>query len=173
MNACVFLRVAVAASLLFTVPAGCALAQAHPIPTTQPLGAALSQQNKHVVERFYAAVEAQRFDVIRDVFAPTAQQLLPYAPAGFPTRLDGAEAIYKQFSGLTTYFNQFKFPRQVLTTEDPNFIFVKFTGELTLKSGGQYANDYVGTFRLQNGKIVEYVEYFNPILMAKAFGLKL
>lgn len=171
MNSFAFLRLVAAVGVLLSLPPRHAAAQTK--STTHQDTPELARQNKQVVDRFYAAVETQHFEVIKEVFAPTAQQLLPYAPAGFPTRLDGLEAIYKQFSGLATYFSQLKFPRQLLATEDPNFIFVKFTGDMTLKSGGKYENDYVGTFRLRDGKIVEYVEYFNPVLMAKAFGLKL
>lgn len=164
------LAVAVGALLLTTTPR--TMAQSA-LPTKHGATTKTARLNKQVVERFFAAVEAQHFAVIKEVFAPTAQQLLPYAPAGFPTRLDGAEAIYQQFSGLTAYFGQLRFPRQILATEDPDVIFVNFTGDLTLKSGGKYENTYVGTFRLREGKIVEYVEYFNPLLLAKAFGLKL
>lgn len=52
-------------------------------------------------------------------------------------------------------------------------MFVKFRGEIVIKAGGTYENDYIGTFRLENGKVVEYTEYFNPIVMAKAFGIAL
>lgn len=171
MNSFALLRLVAAIGVLFTTATSHTVAQSR--SAVRQGTPEIARQNKQVVDRFYAAVETQHFEVIKEVFAPTAQQLLPYAPAGFPTRLDGAEAIYKQFSGLTAYFGQMKFPRQILATEDPNFIFVKFTGDMTLKNGGKYENDYVGTFRLREGKIVEYVEYFNPVLMAKAFGLKL
>lgn len=66
-----------------------------------------------------------------------------------------------------------RFPRTLFATEDPQFIFVKFRGEIEITAGGRYENDYLGTFRLENGKIKEYTEYFNPIVMAKAFGIEL
>lgn len=138
-----------------------------------PATSGTAQKNRQVVNRFYEAVEAQKFAVIREVFSPDAQQLIPYAPPGFPKRLEGAEAIFQQFSGLTAYFGQMRFPRQIFVTEDPDFLFVKFQGNMEVKSGGKYENEYVGTFRLKDGKIVEYVEYFNPLVMAKAFNIKL
>jgi ketosteroid isomerase-like protein len=66
-----------------------------------------------------------------------------------------------------------KFPRTLYATEDPQFIFVKFRGIIEIRAGGTYENDYLGTFRLEKGKIVEYTEYFNPIVMARAFGIPL
>ena len=66
-----------------------------------------------------------------------------------------------------------KFPRKILATENPDFLFVQFKGEIEIKSGGKYENDYLGTFLLRDGKIIEYTEYFNQIVMARAFGLEL
>jgi uncharacterized protein len=60
-----------------------------------------------------------------------------------------------------------------LQTEDPNFFVVKFKGAIELKAGGKYENDYLATFKLENGKVIEYKEYFNPIVMAKVFNIDL
>ena len=131
------------------------------------------KRNREVIDRFYVAVETQKFEVIREIFAENGRQLIPYAPDGFPKDLEGSEAVYKQFSGLTAFFGQMKFPRQIFATEDPDFFFVKFKGIIEIKAGGSYENDYLGTFKLNEGKIIEYAEYFNPIVMAKAFNIKL
>lgn len=133
----------------------------------------LAETNRKVVDNFFVALEAQKFDILKEVFAKDARQLNPYSPAGFPKSFDGAEAIYKQYSGLAANFGQMKFTRQIFATEDPNFFFVKFKGEIEIKTGGIYENDYLGTFKLANGKVVEYTEYFNQIAMAKAFGIEL
>ncbi|MBG8554372.1 nuclear transport factor 2 family protein [Hymenobacter guriensis] len=158
--------------LLLSASAAPSAAQA-PRSAGLPAASATAQQNRQVVNRFYEAVESQQFAVIKDVFLPNARQLIPYAPPGFPKRLEGSEAIYQQFSGLTAYFGRMRFPRQIFVTEDPDFLFVKFNGDMEVKSGGKYENEYVGTFRLKDGKIVEYVEYFNPLVMARAFNIKL
>lgn len=133
----------------------------------------LIESNRKVVDNFFIALETQKFEILREVFAENGKQLNPYSPAGFPKSFDGAEGIYKQYSGLTANFGQMKFPRQIFATEDPNFFFVKFKGEIEIKAGGKYENDYLGTFKLENGKVVEYTEYFNQIVMAKAFGIEL
>lgn len=131
------------------------------------------QNNKELIDSFFRAIENQQFEVIKEVFDENGRQLIPYAPDGFPKALNGAEAVYNQFSGLTAYFGQMKFPRQIFATEDPDFFFVKFMGDIEIKTGGKYENDYLGTFRLKDGKIIEYAEYFNPIVMAKAFNIQI
>jgi ketosteroid isomerase-like protein len=133
----------------------------------------LIESNRIVVDNFFVALETQKFEMLREIFAPNGRQLNPYSPAGFPESFDGAEGIYKQYSGLRANFGQMKFQRQIFATENPNFFFVKFKGEIEIKAGGKYENDYLGTFRLENGKVVEYTEYFNQIAMAKAFGIDL
>ena len=65
------------------------------------------------------------------------------------------------------------FLRKIYATEDTDFFFVQFRGEIEIKVGGKYENDYLGTFRLKDGKIIEYTEYFNQAVMAKAFNIKL
>jgi uncharacterized protein len=133
----------------------------------------LIESNRKVVDNFFVALETQKFEMLKDVFAENGKQLNPYSPAGFPKSFEGADGIYKQYSGLAANFGKMKFPRQILATEDPNFFFVRFKGEIEIKGGGKYENDYVGTFKLENGKVVEYTEYFNQIVMAKAFGIEL
>ena len=62
---------------------------------------------------------------------------------------------------------------ELLGTEDPKTVFVKYQGKIKLKNGaGYYTNQYYSTFKFDDaGKIVEYVEIFNPIVAAQAFGL--
>ena len=133
----------------------------------------VANQNKEVVDTFFIALETQNFELLKEIFAVNGRQLNPYVPEGFPASFEGAEGIYKQYSSLPGLFGQMRFPRVLFATEDPQFIFVKFRGVIEIKAGGTYENDYLGTFRLENGKIVEYTEYFNPIVMARAFGITL
>jgi ketosteroid isomerase-like protein len=133
----------------------------------------LAEQNRLVVERFFHTMETQDFEVIKEIFAPEGKQLMPYAPKGYQNSVNGLDAVYKQFSELPSRFAYFRYPRHLYTTDDPNLIFAKFTGEIGLHDGSVYANDYVGTFKMENGKILEYAEYFNPFIMAKAFDIDL
>jgi ketosteroid isomerase-like protein len=50
---------------------------------------------------------------------------------------------------------------------------VKLTENLHLKNGnGIYQNNYLAIFIFnEQGKILEWIEYYNPITAAKAFGL--
>jgi ketosteroid isomerase-like protein len=133
----------------------------------------INLSNKTVVDTFFVALETQQFELLKDIFAPDGKELNPYAPEGFPKSFDGAEGVCRQYSGLTANFGKMTFPRTIYATEDPDFFFVQFKGEIEIKAGGKYENDYLGTFRLKDGKITEYTEYFNQAVMAKAFNIKL
>ena len=132
-----------------------------------------SDTNKKIVDSFFVALETAQFGLLKEIFAANGRQLNPYSPDSFPKSFDGAEGIYRQYSGLTENFGQMRFPRIIYATEDPDFFFVKFRGEIEIKAGGKYGNDYLGTFKLKDGKIIEYTEYFNQVVMAKAFHIKL
>lgn len=97
-----------------------------------------TESNKKVVDTFFVALETQKFELLKDIFAPDGKQLNPYAPEGFPKSFDGAEGIYKQYSGLTANFGKMMFPRKIYATEDPDFFFVQFRGEIEIKAGGKY-----------------------------------
>lgn len=133
----------------------------------------VTEKNRKVVDNFFRALETQKFEMLKEVFAENGKQINPYSPAGFPKTFDGAEEIYKQYSRLTANFGQMRFSRQIFATEDPNFFFVKFRGQIEIKAGGKYENDYLGTFKLENSKVIEYTEYFNQVVMAKAFNIDL
>ena len=130
-------------------------------------------QNKKTVDNFFVALETENFELLKTVFATDGRQLNPYVPEGFPKSFDGSEAIYKQYSSLPQMFGQMKFPRTIYGTEDPNTLFVRFKGQIDIKAGGKYENDYLGIFKLKNSRIAEYTEYFNPLVMAKAFNIPL
>ncbi|MGD1840897.1 MAG: nuclear transport factor 2 family protein [Thermonemataceae bacterium] len=131
------------------------------------------ESNKKTVEAFFIALEKQNFEDLKRIFTVDAKQINPYIPNGFPSVLDGREAIYKQYSSLPQQFSRMQFPREIYATEDPSVFFVHFKGKIDIIKGGMYENDYVGIFKLRESKIYEYTEYFNPIVMANAFGISL
>jgi len=62
---------------------------------------------------------------------------------------------------------------EIYAMEEPKIVFVKYKGRIKLKNdAGYYENDYYSTFKFnESGLITEYVEIFNPIVAARAFGL--
>jgi len=164
----------------------CLLSQALAVPAQPMVGSrqppaagktlaspATTARNRQVVDSFYGALETQQFDKLREIFAPNGRQINAFVPEGFPKSFEGAEEITKQYSALPKLFGQMRFARTIHATEDPNYFFVEATGDIDMKAGGKYQNTYLGTFRLRDGRVVEYTEYLNPLLLARAFHLSL
>jgi ketosteroid isomerase-like protein len=120
---------------------------------------------------FFAALEAMDIPRFLNVWAPKGIQEMPYAPAGFPQRLEGLAAINKQYGQLPSAYLNMKFPMKSLrTTDDPNVVVVEFDGSIRLRSGGRYDNHYVGFFAFDSdGKLARYIEYFEPFTLISGF----
>ncbi len=119
-------------------------------------------------------LEQRRLQDFAELFADNGKWIHPYHSGLFPAVTHGKKAIYKGIKDAASNFSEIHFPiDEILPFEDPNKVAIRNKGKLHLKNGkGIYANDYLAllTFDSQ-GKIVEWIEYYNPIIAAKAFGL--
>lgn len=122
-----------------------------------------------LARRFLAGLERLDVDAALSVFADDAVQEMPYAPEGFPTRLDGIEALRRQYAGLPDAYVSMRFPISRLVVDGDTAI-VEYRGEIELVGGGRYDNDYVGIFETDGGRITHFVERFDPNVLSAAFG---
>ena len=51
---------------------------------------------------------------------------------------------------------------------EPNFAFVEFKGDMTLKNGTPYNNTYIAKVEACNGKLQHFKEFFNPLVDLQA-----
>ena len=134
----------------------------------------IANRNKETVKTFFSLLEQENIPSFIDLFAENGKQTNPYASGLFPEGAEGKEALTSYWTPVPTLFDGMEFPiEQLLATEDPKVVFVKYTGKIKLKNNaGFYENNYYSTFTFdENGKIIEYVEIFNPIAAARGFGL--
>lgn len=97
---------------------------------------------------------------------------LPFAPPGVPNTLHGQAAAIAQLSPVWSSKTRFDWRDVViLRTEDPELLVTTARSEVVLLSGQPYANSYVILTRFRDGKVVEHIEYFNPLPVIEAFGL--
>lgn len=137
-------------------------------------GAALRDRNRAVARAFFARLEAFDIEGFAALFAPEGAQIMPFSPEGFPRRLVGREAIFNQYRGMPQNFTSMRFPDLVIhDLVDPARFFATYRGEISLRAGGHYNNTYAGLFLVRDGKIVEFQEYFDPIVLQRAFGVEL
>ena len=116
------------------------------------------------VEKFFTSLENMDIDEFMTVWADNPRQVMPYAPQNFPDTLQGTEAIRKQYAGLKENYNSMRYERTYLAEND-SLIVVKVRGIIPMKDGGNYNNDYMGVYHMEGGKIKQYDEYFDPIVL--------
>lgn len=133
---------------------------------------ATRDRNLQVVQTFYSLLEAKDIDSWIELWDAKGVQEMPFSPQGFPTRLEGKDAVYRQYSSLPKNYTSMKFPNLVIYPMlDPNLVLAEYRGEIQIAATGkQYNNRYIGLFRLRDGKIVLFKEYFNPTILTESFG---
>jgi uncharacterized protein len=89
---------------------------------------------------------------------------LPYAPPGVASELRGFEHARETLGEHWKTKKSFAWRDVVIRrTEDPELLVTTARSDVVLASGQPYANDYIMLTRIRNGKIVEHIEYFNPL----------
>jgi ketosteroid isomerase-like protein len=89
---------------------------------------------------------------------------LPYAPPGVASELRGSGHARETLSEHWKTKRSFAWRDVVIRrTEDPELLVTTARSEVMLVSGQPYQNDYIMLTRIRGGKIVEHVEYFNPL----------
>lgn len=133
----------------------------------------VNRKSRQVVERFFTSLENMDIQAFMKVWMDDAHQIMPLSPEGFPRELVGKAAIHNQYKGLPENFTSMRFPRSIAATDDPNTVIVRYQGIIPLKAGGTYANNYVGILEVKDGKLQTFTEYFDPHLLAQAFGTQI
>lgn len=134
----------------------------------------LAERNKELVRTFFKLLEEENIPAFINLFAENGKQINPYASRLFPSGAEGKEELTKYWEPLPDNFDGMEFPiQEIYAMEDPNMVYVKYKGKIQLKNNaGLYENQYYSTFTFdENGKILKYVEIFNPITAAKGFGM--
>ncbi len=119
-------------------------------------------------------MEQRRLEEFSELFAEDGKWIHPYHSGLFPAETVGRREICEALKTAASNFDEIEFPiDEILPFEDPSRIAMKHTGKLKLKNGsGTYENDYLTILSFdEQGQILEWKEYYNPIIAAKAFGL--
>lgn len=129
-------------------------------------GTASTPDPGEVAVRFLEALSRYDIDAVADCFAKDAVQEMPFAPPGFPNRIEGREALRGLYGGLPEANRSMDFPvRSVHSFADPEWVLVEFDGRIEQYSGVTYDNHYFGLFHVLDGRIQHYREIFNPLVL--------
>lgn len=104
-------------------------------------------------------------------FAAECVLKTPCVPPPIPKELVGLGPISEAFHLLfEKIFQEFRWAqRTVLVGADPEIVTAILKSDVSLRNGGVYSNDYCFVARIQKGKFVEYVEFFDGFRAQAAF----
>lgn len=124
-----------------------------------------------VIEEFLDALETMNIKRFLNTWHENGVQVMPYAPEGFPTRLEGKEAIRRQYCPFPTYYKFIHFLDRIFHfTNDPNRVWVEARSEIQIKVNGKtYNNKFASLFTLHDARIIEYKEYSSPFTLLTPF----
>jgi len=100
-----------------------------------------------------------------------AVQEYPYAPAPFPKRVEGRDAVTAYMVNVTQLATNWNFTDFTFSaTSDPDTVFVEFEGgALVTATGKTYHQVYIGRITMRGEQIAHYREYWNPTWILDAF----
>ena len=96
----------------------------------------------------------------------------PFAPPGYPARLDGRAALDDYLRGYPDLFDVREIPAQTVhETSDPEVVVGEFEAAgLVVATGLPYRMRYVAVITARGGEIVHYRDYWSPVAAAEAMG---
>ena len=132
------------------------------------------EKNIQTIQNFFRFIEQRKIEELSELYAENGKNIAPYHSGLFPGLFTGKKEIYTFWKAATEQFGEISFPiDELMPFKDPNKVAVKLVGRLKFKDNrGKYENDYLFIFYFDDdGKILEFYEYYNPITAARAFGL--
>jgi uncharacterized protein len=95
----------------------------------------------------------------------------PFAPAGFPQRVEGKSAIAAYMRPFPDTFSIDKVVKVDVHHCGETMMVAEFRCEgRAVKTGNRYNQSYVGVVSHVDGKVKKYRDYFNPIVAIESLG---
>jgi uncharacterized protein len=133
----------------------------------------MSRDATEVVRRYLDAVGALDLDALAETFAADVVMDLPYAPPGFPRRVEGKDDVTAFFAGLPAMITPLRFHdyRLDALADDPDSIVAQYASDARiLTTDKPYRNSYIARFQVRGGAITWFAEHFDPITLVEALG---
>ncbi|MBB5773859.1 nuclear transport factor 2 family protein [Nonomuraea jabiensis] len=96
----------------------------------------------------------------------------PFAPPGYPERVEGRTAVQKYLRGYPDLLDVREITDKVVhQSVDPEVVIVEFEAAgLVVATGKPYRMRYVAVITVRDGEIQRYRDYWNPLAAAEIMG---
>ncbi|MFC7985777.1 nuclear transport factor 2 family protein [Streptomyces sp. NPDC057336] len=100
-----------------------------------------------------------------DLWADDGVMEFPFAPEGWPGRLEGKEAIGAYMRGYPDHIDLRDFPElRVHRTVEPETLVVEMRGVGRLvRTGAPFDMTYIAVVTVEGGRFTSYRDYWNPL----------
>ncbi|MDT0302780.1 nuclear transport factor 2 family protein [Streptomonospora wellingtoniae] len=125
-----------------------------------------------LARRSVRLLTANDFAAWVDLWADDGVLEFPFAPAGWPRRLEGRAAIADYMSGYGDHIEIQDIPRlEIHRTTDPATAVVEMhsTGRL-VRTGAPFEADYIMVLAVAGGRIAHARDYWNPLMLSSDGG---
>ena len=131
-----------------------------------------SKSAVEVVESITAAIARLDLGKFYSMLAEDIVAHFPYLPEPFPKQINGKAGFEQIFTAVTGLFSEYSWTAMDLfiTEQDPALVIGRASATATMKSGEGYSNEYVFFWRIVDGKLAEYHEYFDSARAMSAFA---
>ncbi|GAD50403.1 hypothetical protein NT2_09_00110 [Caenibius tardaugens NBRC 16725] len=110
-----------------------------------------------------------------EVAHPDLSMQAPFMPAGRHGRTTGIIPNRDRVTAFWKSWDSFRFHSVDIhaAADDNNLVFVTASSEARTAWGSPYENKYVIILRFADGKVIEHLEFLNPLPVIEAFGDRL
>jgi uncharacterized protein len=125
-----------------------------------------------VVDRAIDLLLAHDMAGFAGLWAVDGTMEFPFAPDGYPQRLDGRAAVTEYLRDYTDHVDVRAIPRRTVhRTLDPDVVVVEFEADGTaVRTGRPYRMRYISVITVREGEIAAYRDYWSPLAAAEALG---
>jgi uncharacterized protein len=130
------------------------------------------ERNAQTCRDWLDATSARDAAKIMSCWTEDAAVEFPYAFGDFPVKLVGHAEISPFIDMFVTNVKEISFyDVAVEPLLNGDHVILKFKGRGEMMNGAKYNNTYIAHLLMRDGKIAHHTEYFNPMVVAEAFGM--
>jgi ketosteroid isomerase-like protein len=136
-------------------------------------GVTMTVTSREIVEEVLRAGLALDIETVVGLMAPDGYIEWPYRPPGVPARLQDRTEIRRHLTETAKGFITFDEYSNVVMheTTDPEVIIVEYEAHGTVvTTGAPFEQTVIAVFRVQNGQILSYRDYINPLPLMEALA---
>jgi hypothetical protein len=130
--------------------------------------------NVALVRRFIEPInDSWNVDVMRELVSEDFLFLIPFAPDWFQVRHEGKEKALAFLNSVRDLMDPENLHDLRIDTcaGDPSDVIAEYKSATRVKATNlPYRNEYIGRFRIRDGKITAFAEYLDPTRFVAAVG---